>query len=263
MQALFVGYFTLNYGFSSKHKIFFTSLSLIPTLYFIHVKFKLNRFLLVAPLFLYYLLVIKSWGILLNPVLPSLITSLLVLLKNKYYSIILIICSYIISFHLYPNEELRSMTRNIEAHSIDDYSFIDEEELIFEKIKCLIIETWGKNCGQCFLAMEALESFFIDLESEYKFQHEYLYIGKLLENERELFLTKEYIKFSPQLFQDKSKSYYDDTAMQGYPYFNFYKNDHKYLNSLAGFQHRFTDNYKSYINTFVRCNCEKRKSNRG
>jgi hypothetical protein len=255
---ILVGYFTLNYGVSSNLKIFLVALFLMSFLSYLQTKYKVKKILLIAPLLVYFLLTLYSWGIFWNPILPSFILSLVVFLTNKYYSLFLISFAAIISFHLYPSEMVSSKEIDIANHQISSYLFSDSINLVLKDEECLIIETWGKKCRQCFLAMEALEPFFLDLEKKYKFQHEYLYIGELTNKEKELFRKKEYIKFSRNLFQDKNSVYYTETMMQGYPYFNFYKTDKSYLKSLIGFQHIFTENYKNYIKSYVNCHCDSR-----
>ncbi len=198
-----------------------------------------------------------------NPVLPSLISiSIVLYLKFEYKHLFYLILTYAISamvaFYLYPYCQTSKVKNKLITHQIYDYPFTSQYGTSFNtsKNKCVIIETYGKKCGQCIEAMRDLGNFFVAMEKKYNVRQEYVHIGKMSENDEKNLRSLNAIH-KDSLYQDTSKLYYKNTQMVGFPYFNFYDKNGQYIESIEGYKKEFKTLYQKRIEAFLSCNCKK------
>ncbi len=222
-----------------------------------------RKILFVLPFLLYYLASAFAFERLITALLPSFAMSFFVFAdsrRTKYLILPGILISFLFSFFLSPKASYNSHFKLLPEHNISSFQFVNSEDSsdLITLSGCSIIETWGKGCGQCFKAMQDLEVLFESLENEYEFSHEYIYIGSLTQSEIALFRSKNYLLNHSTLYQDPYHSYYDSTAMRGYPYFTFYNRDGELTQSFAGYFERNKRTYRRELRKLVEKHCRKR-----
>lgn len=251
---LMVNFLALNARYANTHLIFLSSLLVLVFAYlYRHYFSDWIRFVGVLPLVLDYGLVYSQTAVVFNQVLPSLIglTCYMYIKAEKKFYVLLALCllaSAGISYRLYPQNQVQKVKYGVNAHDLVDFTFknIRGARLKLTGGKCTIVETLGKKCGQCVEAMRDLGPFFEDMKKKYGVQFVYVHIGKGNENDIASLRSLEVVNVD-SLYYDVHKLYYQKTGMVGFPYFNFYDKNGKYISSLEGYNKQFKELYMKEV----------------
>ena len=260
---LMVNFLALNARFSNTHFIFLSSLLVVVFAYlYRHYFSDWLRFAGALPLVLDYCLVYSQTAVVFNQILPSLIglTCYIYFKSGKKYYVLLVVsllASAGISYRLYPQNLVQKVKYALNPHDLGDFTFrkISGAGLKLTGGKCTIVETLGKKCGQCVEAMRDLGPFFEDMEKKYGVQFVYVHIGKGNENDIASLRSLEVVNVD-SLYYDADKLYYQKTGMVGFPYFNFYDKNGKYISSLEGYNKQFQELYMKEVEEVLLQNSE-------
>ncbi len=206
-------------------------------------------FLSLGLLAYFVLYIIMVGDLFLNGISVSILALILgaYLKRNSFYILFIptIVLLMYFSFIFYPDSTINVAKTYLPSHNINDFSFASENEHLSDLASnsdLVLIETWHQYCSKCFLSMDDFHYFFKEKSNDISFQHYYLFVGT--DMEPDLVYNFEHLPGAAEnIVIDKKLEYYNSLAMQGAPYFNFYKNG-EYLFSYSGYNQKYQGRYR-------------------